>query len=91
MFARYDMFNVRLACARVNVTNRRYVLETQWPPSSAAADRAPAQHSAGGGRYLGPSLARILPPSGGGNAAVQATQLLALLDVPGLPEVWEDV
>jgi hypothetical protein len=83
------MFNVRLAFARVNSTDRRYSIHTAWPPS----DQHPPQR---GGRYLGPDLARILlPPArravavgagGGGNSAQPAHQL-ALLDVPGLPEV----
>lgn len=71
---RYDMFNVRLSYATVRPT-RRYKLHSSFPGSDTSAIKS--------GRYLGPSLQLILPRSSldGGSST------LAVLEVPGLPEV----
>lgn len=68
------MFNVRISFARVS-QNRRYELFRAYPDTPKDLIRS--------GRYVGPSLRLILP----GLSSLSDRQLLAVLDVPGLPEV----
>src|SRR5579875_2936612 len=71
---RHDMFNVRLGFAKV-LQNRRYELFRSF--DAGGAKEQPTRR----GRYVGPALASIL------NRQQNQLPDLAVLDVPGLPEV----